>query len=556
MQVQISQIQPGNNPRKYMDPGELEELTSSVRSLGILQPIVVKKAEGERFSIVAGHRRFAAAQAAGLTEVPVHIVDEDIDGDAAALAENVIRADMSPAEECNAAIHLLKRNHGDIEEVCLLLGWTRDKLTRRVALSSCSVKVREALARREIKLGIAELLASVPEQANQDKALEKIIANDLSVAEVRAFLSKLTQKLEKAIFDKTECQTCRFNTALQATLFSEVVAEDAYCTNGECFARKTEAAVRAKADTIRDDFPMVRMVGISDPETYTKLLADGSHGVGAQQCTACKQCANYGAIVWNTPGHEGEIEADICFDLDCHEKMVAAAQPVASVTTSAAATGIDPEPGDSEPLDDERESGEDPEPDATASEAGSCCGGTTAPHTGMLTNAVREYRRSVWNQAAIMTLVQNPEKGHILLLVLLSKGWNTDRLAIAETLHKYGVTGGSLDTMCATFETAEAKRKIPNLTAAAAASAVVLMSEAQVQETLRYLHPDLSEHWQINADYLKLLTKSQIEAVCEELGLRDTLPAKVFSGKKDQIISGILNAGVDFTGLVPQHMQY
>lgn len=555
MQVHTSLIQPGNNPRHYMDPGEMEELTSSVRSLGILQPIVVKKTEGEHFVIIAGNRRFAAAQAAGLSEVPVHIVDEDIDSDAAALAENVIRADMSPAEECDAATQLLKKNKGDIQEVCLLLGWTKDKLTRRVALSSCSVKVREALARREIKLGIAELLASVPEHANQDKALEKIIANDLSVAEVRAFLSKLTQKLEKAIFDKTECNGCRFNTALQATLFSEVVTEDAYCTNGACFAKKTEAAISAKADSIRDDYPMVRMVGISDPENYTKLLADGAHGVGAQQCTACKQCANFGAIVWNTPGHEGEIEADICFDLDCHEKMVAAAHPIAPATASAAPTQIDTEPADPEPTGNEQGSSEDPEQASPACEDDGCCGGST-PHTGMLTNAVREYRRSVWNKAAITTLAQNPEKGHILLLVLLSKGWNTDRLAIAGALHKYGVADSSLDTMCGAFETAEAKTKIANITAAAAASAVMIMSDEQVQESLRYLHPDLSEHWQINADYLKLLTKSQIEAVCEELGLRDTLPAKVFSGKKDQIISGILNAGVDFAGLVPQHMQY
>lgn len=549
MQVNTSLIQSGNNPRHYMDPGELEELTSSVRSLGVLQPIVVKKTDAEHFIIIAGNRRFAAAQAAGLQEVPVHVVDDEVDSDAAALAENVIRADMSPAEECDAATLLLNKHKGDVHEVSLLLGWTKDKLARRIALSACSSKVRETLSQRTIKLGIAELLASVPDHANQDKALEKIIANDLTVAEVRAFLSKLTQKLDKAIFDKAECNSCRFNTALQASLFVEVVAEDSYCTNGTCYARKTEAAIANTAASIKDDYAVVRMVGIGEPENYTKLHAEGAHGVGTQQCSACKQCANFGAVVWKTPGHEGEIEADICFDLVCHEKMVDTAHPVVPPVRvepmQPVVEGENAMPG----------SEEETHPGDENDESDGCCADST-PHTALLTNAIREYRRALWNKAAVTTLAQDQEKGHVLLLVLLSKGWNTDRLAIGNTLKKYGVPEHDLGTMCATFESAEAKGKIANITAAAAASAVALMSDEQIQEALQYLHPDLSALWQINTDYLKLLTKSQIQAVCEEFGLGEKFPDKVFSGKKDQIIAGIMNAGVDFAGLVPQHMQY
>lgn len=556
--MQITQIQTGNNPRRYIDPAELEELTNSVRSLGVLQPIVVKKNDGEQFTIVAGHRRFAAAKAAGLDDIPVHIIDDDVDTQAAALAENVMRADMSPSEECDAALVLLKKNKGDIKEVSILLGWTEEKLRRRLALAACSQEVRNALAERKIKLGIAELLATVPEHDNQNRALEKIIANNLGVAEVRSFLSKLTQKLSKAIFDKTDCQGCRFNTEHQASLFTEVISEDGYCTNGSCFAAKTEAAVVAKAQSLNDEYTAVHIVGLGDPEDYTKLRAEGEHGVGESQCKACKQCASFGAIVWKTPGHEGEVEDSMCFNLSCNEKMVEAAHPKLTIPV-VSAQNLNDLDDDQDPAPSvggvEQAAGEtaNDEGDGDGNEAG-CAGSECAKQPDLLTNAVREYRRGIWNSMAMVTLAKQPDKGHIALIAILAKGLQTDRLAIAKVANKYGASATDLGAFCEELEAA--KDKMGAMTSASAASSISIMSEQHLRSLLHYLNPDMAEFWTLNETYLKLLTKSHMEAVCEELGISEKLPEKAFSGKKDEIISAIMKSGVDFKGLIPEQMKY
>ena len=85
MNVDIAVVRPGENPRRYMDPEELGELTQSIRELGVIQPITVKAQSDGQYIIVAGHRRHKAAVAAGLTEIPVHVLDDETDSETAAL---------------------------------------------------------------------------------------------------------------------------------------------------------------------------------------------------------------------------------------------------------------------------------------------------------------------------------------------------------------------------------------------------------------------------------------------------------------------------------------
>ena len=568
MNVDIAVVRPGENPRRYMDPEELGELTQSIRELGVIQPITVKAQSDGQYIIVAGHRRHKAAVAAGLTEIPVHVLDDETDSETAALVENVIRADMSPAEECERAMLLLKKNKGDITEVSLSTGWSEDKIRRRVALASCSQPVRDALAERKIKLGIAELLASVPEAENQNKALEKIIAMNLSVQQVREYLMRLVQKLDTAIFDKTECASCRFNTALQSTLFSETVADDAFCTNSTCYAQKTDSAIASVADSLKGTYPLIKVVRVGEEAGHTQLIIDGGKGVGKTQSTHCQSCANYGATVSSTPGTEGQIATGICFDLDCNTKMVAAHQ--AEITAQAPATVSVPKVnGKATPsLYDHAgdAAGVSDDPDTAKNGHDELTQPSFAPRPEVsATNAVKEYRRTLWNRAAMVGLAHNTGAAQAVLAAIIIKGKSCSALHgsdIAKVLSKNAQDMNpdaiQQTDMGALAQAIQGKTLDQKLLAAASAYAMPHLDESDVRSILTFLGVDIREIWKIDADYLSILTKSEIVSVADELGISEKVAdwKKVSNGKKADLVQAIMASGIDFEGLLPSTLRY
>ena len=562
MQAALQDIKEGYNPRRYYDEEEMQELTRSVRENGVVQPIAVSQQENGGFTVVAGYRRYRAAKAAGLSEIPIHVVNSD-HAEEIALIENTVRADMSPAEESDAAMRLIKKfgkSENPIAEVAGRLGWTEQKLRRRMALGLCSQGVRDALAERKIPLGIAELLAGVPEKENQDKALAKIIEHGLGIADVRHLLAKLTQKLDKAIFPKNQCQSCQYNTALQSTLFSEVIAEDAYCTNSTCFSAKTEEECALRAKKLQEEVQTVRLVRMDDAENFTKLSADGANGVGTEQFRACHACQHYGAAIWMTPGHEGETETDICFNLECHAGKVSAAhpapkpvpKPVPAPAEAPAGTAEEEMPDDNEPGEEESGGSGGCEDGDEAFDAA----GSHRPSVA-LTAAVIDYRRSLWNKAATMTIANDHTKALPVLLALIAKarGSTPSSSTTHQVVQKYAQVGdlAGLDNLCLGIANSG---KISNITAAAACSALPNLTHEEVQKVLLYLQPNLADYWTLDDGYLGLLTKSQISVVMDEMGITEKLDAKLFSGKKAEIIQGIMKSGIDFSGLVPENLQY
>ena len=572
MQADITAVHPGNNPRRYMDPAELAELTQSIKELGVIQPITVKAQADGQYIIVAGHRRHTAAVAAGLTDIPIFVLDDEKDSEAVALVENVIRADMSPAEECDRVLLLLKKNKGDITEVSLSTGWSEDKIRRRAALASCSQQVRDALATRKIKLGIAELLASVPEIENQNTALEKIIAQNLNVDQVRQYLFRLVQKLDSAIFDKTECFQCRFNTSLQSTLFSETVAADAYCTNSNCYGQKTDAAITTVADSLADTYPLIKVVRAGEEAGYTPLIVDGTKGVGKTQSTHCQGCAHYGATVSGLPGTEGQIATGICFDLDCNTKMVAANQAEINARQSAARPVLTPPApvsSNANPsLNDlgiEEGAGGDPEGgDHLANESGSLAQPHTVDRPAIaMTNVVKEYRRTLWNRAAMSGLGHNQDAAQsVLAAIILKNKGALQGHEVAKVLSKYvermdasTITQSDIGTLAQAIQSNSLERKI---LAAAAAYAVAQLDETDVRSILNFLSVDISEIWKIDGDYLALLTKAEIISVADELGISEKVAdwKKISNGKKAELVQAIMTSGVDFQGLLPSTLRY
>ena len=168
-------------PRKTFDPDKLNELASSIRRHGVVQPILVKP-NGERYTIIAGERRYRAARIAGLLTVPVVLTDIDESSVMEiALIENIQREDLNPIEEA-AAIRLLMQQH-DLtqEEVSERVGKSRPAIANALRLLSLSRPVQTLIKTGQLSAGHGKMLAGVTDPKLQAELAEKCVDGDWSV---------------------------------------------------------------------------------------------------------------------------------------------------------------------------------------------------------------------------------------------------------------------------------------------------------------------------------------------------------------------------------------
>jgi ParB family chromosome partitioning protein len=180
-------------PRTNIDEGKIDELARSIRSNGIIQPIVVRKVDGG-YEIVAGERRWRAAQRAGLLKVPV--VVRDIPEDrllAAALIENIQREDLNPIEEAHAYRRLADEFHLTQEQIADAVGKDRSSVANILRLLRLPQEVRANLGSGALSMGHARALLALPDEAAQLRVAREVVAKDLSVRETEALVKKATQ---------------------------------------------------------------------------------------------------------------------------------------------------------------------------------------------------------------------------------------------------------------------------------------------------------------------------------------------------------------------------
>ena len=165
MSVPVGQIQQNPfQPRKTFDDDELSPLSDSIRTHGVLQPLVVR-AVGDHFQLIAGERRLRAAQAAGLAAVPVRIVDfNDQQVLEAALVENIQRADLNPIEKAHGFKDYLDRFQMTHEQLAARLGLARTTITNLVGLLDLPAEVQEAVRVGQISAGHAKLLKGIADR--------------------------------------------------------------------------------------------------------------------------------------------------------------------------------------------------------------------------------------------------------------------------------------------------------------------------------------------------------------------------------------------------------
>jgi ParB family chromosome partitioning protein len=222
----IEHMQRGKyQPRKDMHPERLQELADSIKAQGIIQPVVVRKLAAEKYEIIAGERRWRAAQLAGLQQVPVVIKEiDDRTAMAIALIENIQREDLNPLEEAEALRRLLEEFEMTHQQVADAVGKSRATVTNLLRLIDLHPDVKKMLISRQLEMGHARALLSL-DGPKQVFLANKIVKEGLTVRAAERLVkdSQAEPKITKA--KEIDKDTLRLQEDLTAKLGAKVLIE-------------------------------------------------------------------------------------------------------------------------------------------------------------------------------------------------------------------------------------------------------------------------------------------------------------------------------------------
>ena len=190
--LNVTQLQPGKyQPRSYMDDAALQTLADSIKTQGIMQPILVREISNNQYEIIAGERRWRASQLAGITQVPVLVRDiADESALAMALIENIQRENLNPLEEAQGIKRLIDEFAMTHEKAAEAVGRSRVAVSNLLRLLSLCAPVQDMLMHNKLDMGHARALIGL-DSAQQVMLANKIVQQDLSVREVENLVKKL-----------------------------------------------------------------------------------------------------------------------------------------------------------------------------------------------------------------------------------------------------------------------------------------------------------------------------------------------------------------------------
>lgn len=193
----LDRIRPNKDqPRRTFDDVELAELADSIRQNGVLQPLLVRD-RGDYYEIVAGERRYQAARAAGLDEVPVIIRDiSDDDVFKLALIENLQRSDLSPLEEANGYRQLIREKGLTQEELARILSKSRSTITNTLRLLDLPEEVQELVETGQLTAGHARAILAVPDEEGRIALAKRVVSERLSVRQTESLASTFSVNQE------------------------------------------------------------------------------------------------------------------------------------------------------------------------------------------------------------------------------------------------------------------------------------------------------------------------------------------------------------------------
>lgn len=202
-QLPVSDLIPNKyQPRKNFDEANLEDLTNSIKERGMIQPIIVRKSNNEnsKFEIIAGERRWLAAQRAGIHNVPVVITEaDDLKSLEFAIVENVQRHDLNPLEEAQGYKRLIDEFSYDQEKVSKFIGKSRSYITNSLRILNLPDDVIKLIESKKLSTGHAKILVGLD---NASFVANKIIENKLSVRQAENFVQLFKKKKQKSKITK------------------------------------------------------------------------------------------------------------------------------------------------------------------------------------------------------------------------------------------------------------------------------------------------------------------------------------------------------------------
>lgn len=192
-ELPITSINPNpHQPRKYFKENEIQELTESIIQTGVLQPIIVRELSPNNYEIIAGERRWRAAQKAGLQKIPVIIKQlNDTHAYIVALAENIQRADLNPMEEAEGYQLLVDKMNLTQEDISEMLGKSRSHVANTLRLNTLSRHIRTLVANDDLSSGHAKALMGVE---NAEGIAELIVKRQLNVRQTERLIRRLKKK--------------------------------------------------------------------------------------------------------------------------------------------------------------------------------------------------------------------------------------------------------------------------------------------------------------------------------------------------------------------------
>ena len=212
-----------SQPRKIFNEEQLQELAQSIKSCGLIQPIILVK-KGDRYMIVSGERRWRASKLAGLKTIPA-IVREYSESEIAevALIENLQREDLNPIESANAIKELIDRYNLTQEQISERIGKSRSAVTNTLRLLSLTPEVIKLIQDNKLSAGHGKILVSISDPSTQISIANMVVEGKISVRELEKYLQVManrTPKTEKRVHQSLEL--IDFTNKLQQTLATKV----------------------------------------------------------------------------------------------------------------------------------------------------------------------------------------------------------------------------------------------------------------------------------------------------------------------------------------------
>lgn len=198
LRIPVGMIEPNPfQPRMNFDEEALEELAESIRNLGLIQPITVRKVEGDKYQIISGERRFRASKLAGMDMIPAYIRDTNEQGMLEmAIVENIQRENLDPIEVAMSYQRLIDECNLTQEQMAQRVGKKRTSVTNYLRLLNLPAKVQHDLKVGLISVGHAKVILGIDNEAIQEQLCDLVIKNDLSVRQTEEKVHKIQKAVE------------------------------------------------------------------------------------------------------------------------------------------------------------------------------------------------------------------------------------------------------------------------------------------------------------------------------------------------------------------------